>query len=89
MKVRYHKVSSARKAYASPEASRGETYSGSKRAQSMERAAILGACDRFQEQQDWINAQGRTVQHVKDGKAMTEHGAKLLGVPWKSQEDLF
>ena len=27
-------------------------------------------------------AQGATVIHVKDGKPLTAHGAKLLGVPW-------
>jgi hypothetical protein len=25
------------------------------------------------------------VHHVKDGKPLTEHGAKLLGVPWPRQ----
>jgi hypothetical protein len=23
------------------------------------------------------------VEHVRDGKPLTEHGADLLGVPWK------
>jgi hypothetical protein len=27
------------------------------------------------------------VQHVRDGKPLTAHGAKLLGVPWKGQPE--
>jgi hypothetical protein len=26
--------------------------------------------------------QGQTVVHVHDGKPLTEHGAKMLGLPW-------
>ncbi len=30
--------------------------------------------------------QGTSIQHVKHGKPLTEHGAKLLGVAWPLQE---
>lgn len=29
-----------------------------------------------------LDAMGTMVQHVKDGKPLTEKGAKLLGVSW-------
>jgi hypothetical protein len=32
--------------------------------------------------QEFELAQGATVLHVKDGKPLTEHGAKMLGVQW-------
>ena len=32
--------------------------------------------------QEFLAAQGTTVQHVKNGRPLTEHGAKILGVPW-------
>lgn len=33
-----------------------------------------------------FSAENRGVVHVKDGKPLTAHGAKLLGVPWPQDQ---
>ena len=33
------------------------------------------------------HAEDGLVVHVRDGKPLTAHGAKLLGVPWKGLQD--
>jgi len=37
---------------------------------------------RIQRSLEYEAAQGKGVVRVKDGKPLTAHGAKLLGVPW-------